>query len=706
VADIGKSGACAASGGKTEPGHVAKYHCLMGTSARGFLSGADTIRGLDEEYRCFNPNGLKYRTYFYDWDRGHRYILNLRENEVYTRYYQSLGKTAAYYVANGGQDPEAANPRYHIRGNGVRTFKPVLQRDGFQNSAHSFSNITALDDGDLAPATAGQTGEVIFKVEGANVITGLKLHGEVSRRTSADSVRIAISTINGLGWKEVWQSDQLGAQPIDLQLTNQVNGAYEVLVKVSMVAPGNSSDVRLTDIAFETTTMLNSKTQPKLNLGKNTIYVGAGEQTESIVFWPDLQGDHYKPYLWEEKNITSAAKHAGYMGVMHATKSREPAYVVFKMDAPRDITRLNYGGRLYNRAPGSRIDFLHSFDGGKNWTQAYSLTNTSEPWDVIHYETVERVPPGTRSVLFKYLLQGPGAASDACSLYAVRMEANHKPAASGFQPMQVTFNWSERQEDYSLVERSHTERITQLPHRYNINVGGADHPVVNWLRVNPSGSVEEGKLGYSDGKDVGGDKFISKWVSYGTNLARGKPYAVSVPSSSQWGAGDPDGTKLTDGVVGPPYPGANAPSFALCWDKGRQPEITVDLGQSQACGAFRIQLGAGWPWWDALRGQMKDKVEVLSSIDGKSYTSHGLVNLNLRWKDLPVNHFWPDEEVIAAHNFELVPAKAAQARYVRFKVTPERTVTVSEVQVLDSIRYEPFDLRLTLPEERQLRSKK
>jgi len=40
---------------------------------------------------------------------------------------------------------------------------------------------------------------------------------------------------------------------------------------------------------------------------------------------------------------------SGYMGVMHATKPNEEAYVVFRVDAPRDITRVTYGGRLYNR---------------------------------------------------------------------------------------------------------------------------------------------------------------------------------------------------------------------------------------------------------------------------------------------------------------------------------------------------------------------
>jgi hypothetical protein len=465
------------------------------------------------------------------------------------------------------------------------------------------------------------------------------------------------------------------------------------LVKVAFTGAA-----QLRDLEFETTTMLNSKTQPKLNIGKNTIYVGAGDQSESIVFWPDLQGTNYKSYVVEEKNIVTRKEHPGYMGVMHAAKPNEEAYVVFRVDAPHEITRLNYGGRLYNRTPKSHIDFLHSFDGGKTWTQSYSLTNTAQPWDVIHYETVENVPPGTRSVLFKYSLNSSATGSEACSLYAVRMEANHRPAEAVFRPMDVTFNWSERQPNYSLVERSHTERVTKLPHRYTINVGGADHPVINWLRAESSAAVPPAKTGYSDGEDVGGEKFISRWVTFGTNFARGKPYTVSIPSATQWGAGDPDGTRLTDGIVGPPYPGGTAPTVAALWNKGQNPEIVVNLGETKLCGAFRIQLGAGYPWWDALKGEFKDKVEALTSTDGKDFVSQGFFDLNLRWKDLPANHFWPDEEVICGHNFELILSKPVEARFVKFKVTPERSLTVSEVEVLDSIRYAPFDLRVMLPD--------
>jgi hypothetical protein len=685
VAEIGKTMACEASEGRSEPGHIAKYHCLQATSPRGFLTGADTIRSLDEEYRCFNPTGLKYRSYFYDWDRGHRYILNLRENEVYARLYQSMGTSPEFYVPNNGKDPEAVNTRYRIRGNGVWKFHPAKLIE----SAHTVSNIRAAVGG-VALIDANKPGEIIFKIDGANVITMMNIAAELN--APANAALIAVSTSNGSRWQTLWQSEKSGDQTASLKLLDQVNGAYEALIKVSLV--GDAALLR--GIEFETITMLNSKTQPKLNVGKNTIHVSAGNQAESIVVWPDLQDDRYKPFVVEEQNIATAKNHPGYMGVMHTKKGNEPGYVVFKIDAPRPITSLTYGGRLYNRARGSHIDLLHSFDRGRTWTRTYSLTNTSQPWDVIHFETVKAAPPGISSVLFKYLLDSPEAGTGACSLYSVRMEVNHEPADAAFKPFQVAFNWGERQEDYSLVERSHTETISKLPHRYTINVGGFDHPVVNSLIIAGAGAGFP-KVGYSDRKSVSAEKYVSRWARYGKNLALNRPYIVSIPSNTNWGAGDPEGKKLTDGIVGPPYPGGAAPMPALGWDKGKDAEITVDLGAEQKCGAFRIQVGAGYPWWDAIKGQFKDKAEVLTSSDGQNFTSQGYFNFNLRWKDLPVNHFWPDEEVIAAHNFELIPKVPVTARFVRFKVYPERSITVSEVEVLDSIKYTPFDLRIALP---------
>jgi hypothetical protein len=521
------------------------------------------------------------------------------------------------------------------------------------------------------------------------------------RKTSNDINRLSISTTNGLTWKQVWNNDKTGLTPISLNLANEVNGSYEVLVKATLMANAAPSDASLNSIEFETITMLNGKTQPRLLLGKNTVYVGVGDQTDSIVIWPDLQGKNYMPYIVEQENIVSEEKHIGYQGVMHAVEPKKQAYVVFKVDAPGDIIRINYGGRFYNRALESRIELLHSFDSGKTWDKTYSLTRTNPPWDVIHYETIDKVPASTRSVLFKYLLNSSQAGTSACSIYIVRMEVNHKPKDTTFRPLEVTFNWSEIQKDYSLVERSHTELIQSVPHRYTINVGGEDHPVVNSLRINLKDTLPNVRYGYSDGKDVGGEKYVPHWVNYGTNLAEGKPYTVSVPSNNKWDAGDPEGKKLTDGIFGPPYAGGIGPRYALCWDKGTNPEITVDLGTPQSCGAFRIHLSAGWPWWDAMKGQVKDKVELLTSTDNNNYTTQGFFAMNLRLKDIPVNHMMPDDETATGFNYELIPAGPVRARYVRFKITPERTLTVSEVQVLDFIRKKPFDLRIALPDKRR-----
>lgn len=324
------------------------------------------------------------------------------------------------------------------------------------------------------------------------------------------------------------------------------------------------------------------------------------------------------------------------------------------------------------------------------------MTDTNPPWDVIHHETVSQIPPGTSSALVKYRLESTAAGSSACSIYAVRMEANYLPADPTFRPLEVTFRWSEVQENRSLVERSHTEEVGRVPHVYAICCGGADHPVVRSLEVKLQGAGANPQYGYSDGRDVGGGKFVPRWVTYGRNLALGKPYTVSIPSGDNWGAGDPEGKKLTDGVVGPPYAGGVAASYGLCWTEGKQPAITVDLEQPRRCGAFRIHL-TGYPFWDAMQGEVKDKVELLTSTDGKTYASQGFFDLNLRWKDLPVNHLWPDEEVFTAPIFELVPPRPVEARYVRFHLTSRRFLMTSEVEVLDFLKYEPFDLRIALP---------
>src|SRR5204863_3624712 len=128
------------------------------------LTGAHAIRSLAEEAKVFNPATLKYRSYYYDWDRGHRYILNLRDGEVYTRHYASLGDGPEFYVPNdNGKDPEKKS-NFKIRGNGLRTFKPALTIASLSRLAHSLSGLKDVTPAGVEPARSGVAGEVVFKV--------------------------------------------------------------------------------------------------------------------------------------------------------------------------------------------------------------------------------------------------------------------------------------------------------------------------------------------------------------------------------------------------------------------------------------------------------------------------------------------------------------------------------------------------------------
>ncbi len=111
----------------------------------------------------------------------------------------------------------------------------------------------------------------------------------------------------------------------------------------------------------------------------------------------------------------------------------------------------------------------------------------------------------------------------------------------------------------------------------------------------------------------------------------------------------------------------------------------------------RIHL-TGYPFWDALAGEVKDEVELFTSTDGKQFTRRGAFALDLRWKDLPVNLMWPDEETMTGPVFELVLPEAVDARWVRFAIRAKRFTMTSEVEVLDGVQDKPFDLRLALPE--------
>jgi hypothetical protein len=702
VVDLGGKGACEASNNREEFGHVVKYHCLTATSSNGFLTGADCPRDLAQEAHCFNPAGLKLRTYYNNWDWGHRYVLNLYPGASYTRYYRSLGKEKEYFVPNQGKDPESINPRYRIRGNGVWQFRPNLTPTSFPEVVYECVNALATPQGIVRSARFGEVSHVIFKVQGANIVTSQLIRAKAFRKTSDDWIAISVSTTAGRTWQRVYESSSVGESQINCCLIDEVNGSDAVLVRFSFLAAKNVEDVAVSDIEIETRTMLNSKTQPQLRLGQNTVFVDVGEPTDTVMIWPDLQGENYRNYVAAEKNIATEATHKGWHGVMFAEKPGEEAFTIYRVVTPRPIKRVVYGGRFYNRVPNGQISLFHSFDGGATWELDWQLTETSQPWDVIHYVTLTSIPADAREVLLKYSLQAPQAGPMACSIYSVRMEVQHENSGPAFRPLDVTFTWDEIQSDRTRVRRSHRQRVDSVPMRYTIDVGGVDHPVVDSLRVALVEDQSGVPYGYSDDSPGLGSRVSDVWQECGRNLLQGKPYTLTVEPTGAWGADDPQRQKLTDGVVGPNYAGGITMKYAVGFDEKSGPvDITVDMEELNTIAAVGIQLTAGWPWWDALKGEIRDTIEVFVSRDGQRFESCGTIPLNLFRREIPINHMLPDDETAQGWNYVFPLDSPVVARFVRYRVAPRRSLGITEVQAFDRLERRDFSLRVLLPDERR-----
>ena len=158
--------------------------------------------------------------------------------------------------------------------------------------------------------------------------------------------------------------------------------------------------------------------------------------------------------------------------------------------------------------------------------------------------------------------------------------------------------------------------------------------------------------------------------------------------------------KLTDGRVGSSYTGGINMREGVMWRAPKDLEITLDLGDPQKCAAFRIHT-LGYEWWDALKNESKDKIEVLTSVDGNEYASQGFFKTNLRRVDIPINFMLPDDETLCGPNLFLAAPTPVEARYVKYKITSPRMFDISEIQVLDSYEFKPFDLKIALPDPSQ-----
>jgi hypothetical protein len=684
VEDVGKPGACAASGGREEVAHIAKYHCVAATSPNGFLSGCDTQRSLQEEGEyVFNTNRLKYRDYYNGFELGHRYQLNLRPAETYTRYAKPLGTTADYYLPL----PDGASPQdLGTFGNGEWVYTPDLTKTS--TAAEAFGPCTAAFTARGLVAKPGKSaGQVDFLISAANIVTSAKViltydipgaGGQVKVFTRAD-------------WSSVYGGRVLDRATAGLKTEEiplrSVAGTHQYIVSLHV-----TGGARIRRAEIHTLTQLNKLALPALSLGRNAIDVIEGDPTDAIAVWPNLEKGHFRDSCAGSENVASGEA-ADWHGCLWLEKPGV-GHLTYEVASPGAMTELTYGGRFYNRAPGSSITLEHSFDGGKTWTKQWTLTDTQRPWDTVHFETV-KAPPGVTHARVRYTLCSSVAGSfEGCSLYSIRAEAKYHPRNAKFQPLDVTYHWAELHGG-KWVERAHTQLITQPQQSYALAVGGEDEPRLTSIAVRPAAPAAKTAYGYSDGVTATTRRPERVRHVWGADLALGKHYTFSTPSGDNWDGGDPELVKLTDGVVASTYGGGTTYRWGPIWKPGDNPEITLDLGAPQTVAAARIHV-TGYPY-DLYNGPYCT-VEVLTSLDGQTFQSQGSFQTKARSVDLDGDFLNQERGGFESLIFPLPLPQPVTARYVRYKVTnPEMFFDTSEVMVYDSVRAEPWREPLMMP---------
>jgi hypothetical protein len=718
--EIKAAHACKLSGGRSEPGHYYFYHGAP--QCRSHL-GPDAWRSAADQpvaYERTLLNGASSYTDGFSVSRytqyarfGRRYILNLLPGQSYTRYFKPLDRgnpdvTDAnrpdYYRPLGGGDPDDQHGLNNIRASGAWLFEPDLEKADCRSAFYDDRGIETRGESgsgpNLHPREAKQPGFVVLKVSAANVITSMQIRGEGLRMKPGDVLRVLVSRTAGIRWEPVWQSQSPGRKQIDLALRDEVAGVTECLVKVEMSAAEKTTDVGMDSIRLKTITQLNRRTLPRLTLGVNRVRLSADEQVESTVLWPPLSAGRYRETVAEEEDVFSTEEPDGiYKATLGSAVNGKECRAIWRLEVPTNITDVTYGAVATNRSSASYVSLRQSFDG-ENYSEFYRKSDGGFPFDrqVLCTFAPDAASPAARRAWLQcaFFCRGGAGTYGMDGIQDVLVRVRHKPRDARFQPIEVSYDWTEHRESGD-VTRSHTELVTSLPHEYAVNTAGFRDPTMNWVRVNLQGSgpgESPSRYGSGDGVDVGpGCEYEKLVYDWGTNLVLGRPYTADRPSSSDSGNADRDGRELTNGVIIAPTDiaaGSAVQAATAFWAAGDPVEFVVDLGEPQRVAGVRASTHQ--PNADFCHPA---RVDVAVSGDGRDWQPAGTIRHNDLWKPPRGYEPWEHDDDPSydelpaggrlAYGFPLVFERPVSARYVRFTVTPlaGRGVGVSELEVFD-----------------------
>lgn len=734
--DIKQPLGCELSSGKVEPGHCYYYHyapqCGSHSGPTGWRMAADDPVGYGRTLEA----GASSYTDGYSVDRycqmarwGHRYVLNLRRGESYTRYWEPLddARNAGDPATNdpdyfrpmaNGSDPDDQHGLNNIRGNGLWTFAPELSEPRCAELFYDSANI-ALGGSDsagarLRPAEARQPAFVVFHIAAANVITSMRIEAAARGRGDGSRLEAAVSRDAGLNWRTVWKADGRGAETVELKLRDEVAGWTHCWVKFEMRSGGPPGDVGLDALRVTTITQLNRRTLPRLERGANRLVLLADEQLETVEIHPALHGGKYKETVVEAVDVFSDEQPDGmYKATLGAGVDDKLCSATWRLDVPTEIADFTVGAIVTNRSPSHFVSLRHSWDG-KRFEEFYRKQDGDFPFDkqVVHTFAGDEVPRGARTAWFRgeFYCRGGAATYGMPGLQDVLLRLRHRPRAARFEPIEVTYEWTEHRAEGD-VRRRHVERVASLPHRWTIHVAGRRDPTMHSVRLNFQGEGPDGaavRYGYSDGVDVG-PGFERRKVAYrwGRSIAFGAPYTSSRPSSRQSGNPDTDGKELTNGMRIAPTEIAQQPAVqpaTAFWDAGEPVELVVDLGAPRRVGGFRVTTHQ-----PNARYCHPASIEIAVSTDAERWQPAGRIGHDDLWNPPGDYEPWehdddPSYDALPAggrlaYAYPVALDAPVEARYVRFTCAPleGRGLGLSELEVFDAVTVEPWPEEIVLP---------
>lgn len=679
---------------------------------RSLINGVDSFKA---------PNDIQEFNLLTRW--GQRCTMNIRPNEQYTRYFTRLDEQHSdpkfFRLLPNGMDAEKKHGHGNFRANGQWEFfidfaKPVSKKLVYTKSNLSWNQHGSFPA--IHPMKADQPGEVVLKIDAANVITSAIIELQGVRHSNIDVMKLYVSRDGGRNWIDVRSVEHTGKLDSEtFSFIDSVAGVTQYFIKIVMNSD-NPKHVGLDTISVNTTTQLNRPALPKLTRGVNRVQARVGKPVETLFANLPIQNGKHKETVFKESNIDVNPKYNFYQAMLRPKDAGKPAYVIWRVDTPTPITDFSYGGNVTVYKNNQRVTLSHSWDG-KTFVEDFEKTKPDFPRDQMVWLSInaDDVPTNAHSVYLRYEFEG-GAGSDAPGIQSAIYSVDHKAAFETYAPMEVTYCWTEHRHSGD-VTRKHTELITSNQLEYNINVGGYRDPSMKWIRINQQdeNASTQKSYGYSDGVDVGADaEPVWERYQWETNLALNQPYQLEGEQSDR----NPDGNNdLTDGVVAPPddYVSEKYMPTIVMFDQDVSPVVTIDLEQPQTVSAVRVY--AGQPEVEAYNGYRfayPDQIQVETSTDGKRWKFAGVVDhdqvFNPPADYVPWEH--DDDPMFASlpaggrlhYGYRILMNEPQQARYIRVSCTCRSGwgVLLSEIQVFDDVQVDTnFPPLVVLPNLQQ-----